>query len=196
MTIEEGIFEVKATAGDTHLGGEDFDNRLVNFFCQEFKRKHKKDISSNPQALRRLRTACERAKRPRKLRLKSTRSTRALISTPRLRVPGSKNCARIFSAAPSTPSKKSSRIQRSTRLTFTKLFLLAVLLEFPISSSWYPITSMAKNPTRASTQTKLLPTVLLSRLPSFLAILRRKRKTCSSLMLHLCHWASRRLVVL
>ena len=42
LTIEEGIFEVKATAGDTHLGGEDFDNRLVNHFVQEFKRKHKK----------------------------------------------------------------------------------------------------------------------------------------------------------
>ncbi|XWS11696.1 hypothetical protein CRYUN_Cryun37aG0021100 [Craigia yunnanensis] len=63
LTIEEGIFEVKATAGDTHLGGEDFDNRLVNHFVQEFKRKHKKDISSNARALRRLRTACERAKR-------------------------------------------------------------------------------------------------------------------------------------
>jgi heat shock protein 1/8 len=63
LTIEEGIFEVKATAGDTHLGGEDFDNRLVNHFAQEFKRKHKKDLSSNPRALRRLRTSCERAKR-------------------------------------------------------------------------------------------------------------------------------------
>ncbi|KAK8952406.1 Heat shock cognate 70 kDa protein [Platanthera zijinensis] len=63
LTIEEGIFEVKATAGDTHLGGEDFDNRLVNHFVQEFKRKNKKDISSNPRALRRLRTSCERAKR-------------------------------------------------------------------------------------------------------------------------------------
>ncbi|CAN4100952.1 unnamed protein product [Withania somnifera] len=63
LTIEEGIFEVKATAGDTHLGGEDFDNRMVNHFVQEFKRKHKKDISGNPRALRRLRTACERAKR-------------------------------------------------------------------------------------------------------------------------------------
>ncbi|KAL7283565.1 heat shock protein HSS1 [Trametes coccinea BRFM310] len=63
LTIEEGIFEVKATAGDTHLGGEDFDNRLVNHFVQEFKRKYKKDLSSNPRALRRLRTACERAKR-------------------------------------------------------------------------------------------------------------------------------------
>ncbi|CAL9184857.1 unnamed protein product, partial [Musa hybrid cultivar] len=63
LTIEEGIFEVMATAGDTHLGGEDFDNRLVNHFVQEFRRKHKKDISGDPRALRRLRTACERAKR-------------------------------------------------------------------------------------------------------------------------------------
>ncbi len=63
LTIEEGIFEVKSTAGDTHLGGEDFDNRLVNHFVQEFKRKYKKDISGNARALRRLRTACERAKR-------------------------------------------------------------------------------------------------------------------------------------
>ncbi|KAL1223864.1 Heat shock 70 kDa protein 5 [Cardamine amara subsp. amara] len=63
LTIEEGVFEVKATAGDTHLGGEDFDNRLVNHFVAEFKRKHKKDIAGNARALRRLRTACERAKR-------------------------------------------------------------------------------------------------------------------------------------
>ena len=81
LTIEEGIFEVKSTAGDTHLGGEDFDNRLVNHFVNEFKRKHKvsvnqqsangeyslnspqKDLTANARALRRLRTACERAKR-------------------------------------------------------------------------------------------------------------------------------------
>ncbi|CAO3629334.1 unnamed protein product [Cunninghamella echinulata] len=63
LTIDDGIFEVKATAGDTHLGGEDFDQRLVAHFIDEFKRKHKKDISTNPRALRRLRTACERAKR-------------------------------------------------------------------------------------------------------------------------------------
>ncbi|RYO95391.1 hypothetical protein DL764_007709 [Monosporascus ibericus] len=63
LTIEEGIFEVKSTAGDTHLGGEDFDNRLVNHFVNEFKRKHKKDLAGNPRAMRRLRTACERAKR-------------------------------------------------------------------------------------------------------------------------------------
>jgi len=63
LTIEDGIFEVKSTAGDTHLGGEDFDNRMVDHFVNEFKRKHKKDIKGNKRALRRLRTACERAKR-------------------------------------------------------------------------------------------------------------------------------------
>lgn len=63
LTIDDGIFEVKATAGDTHLGGEDFDNRLVTHFLTEFKRKHKKDFSENKKALRRLKTACERAKR-------------------------------------------------------------------------------------------------------------------------------------
>jgi L1 cell adhesion molecule like protein len=63
LTIDDGIFEVKATAGDTHLGGEDFDNRLLEHFVKEFKRKHKKDLTKNDRALRRLRTACERAKR-------------------------------------------------------------------------------------------------------------------------------------
>lgn len=64
LTIDEGsIFEVKSTAGDTHLGGEDFDNRLVTFLAEEFKRKHKKDLTNNPKSLRRLRTAAERAKR-------------------------------------------------------------------------------------------------------------------------------------
>jgi heat shock 70kDa protein 1/2/6/8 len=63
LSIDDGIFEVKATAGDTHLGGEDFDSRLVDHFIKEFKRKSKLDISDNNRALRRLRTACERAKR-------------------------------------------------------------------------------------------------------------------------------------
>ncbi|XP_022617635.1 heat shock cognate 71 kDa protein-like isoform X2 [Seriola dumerili] len=63
LTIEDGIFEVKSTAGDTHLGGEDFDNRMVNHFIGEFKRKFKKEINNNKRAVRRLRTACERAKR-------------------------------------------------------------------------------------------------------------------------------------
>jgi L1 cell adhesion molecule like protein len=63
LTIEEGIFEVKATAGDSHLGGEDFDNRLVTHFAQEFKRKYKQDITQNARAMRRLRTSCEKIKR-------------------------------------------------------------------------------------------------------------------------------------
>jgi heat shock protein 1/8 len=63
LAIENGVFEVKATGGDTHLGGEDFDNRLVDHFCEEFKRKYKMDLKQNPRALRRLRTQCENAKR-------------------------------------------------------------------------------------------------------------------------------------
>lgn len=63
LSIDQGIFEVKSTAGDTHLGGEDFDNLLVKHFAEEFKRKFKKDLYTNQRALGRLRTACERAKR-------------------------------------------------------------------------------------------------------------------------------------
>ena len=63
LTIDEGVFEVKATGGDTHLGGEDFDNILVDYCATEFQRKTKTDIRENAKALRRLRTACERAKR-------------------------------------------------------------------------------------------------------------------------------------
>jgi L1 cell adhesion molecule like protein len=63
LAIEDGVFEVKATAGDTHLGGEDFDNLAVDYFAEEFKRKTRIDIRENPKAMRRLRTAVERAKR-------------------------------------------------------------------------------------------------------------------------------------
>ncbi|CAJ0651533.1 12852_t:CDS:2, partial [Entrophospora sp. SA101] len=63
LAIEDGIFGVRATAGDAHLGGEDLNNRLVNYFVQEFKRKFKNDLTTNARALCRLRTACERAKR-------------------------------------------------------------------------------------------------------------------------------------
>merc|ERR1719232_2264762 len=63
LTIDEGVFEVKATAGDTHLGGEDFDNVLVDHFVKEFKRKHRADLTKNKRSMRRLRSQCERAKR-------------------------------------------------------------------------------------------------------------------------------------
>ena len=63
LSLDEGIFEVKATAGDTHLGGEDFDRRLMEHCIQEFKKKHKVDISGSKRAIRRLQTACETAKK-------------------------------------------------------------------------------------------------------------------------------------
>ena len=63
LNIDDGIFEVRATAGDTHLGGEDFDNLLMQHFMAEFKRKHRVDISENKRSMRRLKTACEKAKR-------------------------------------------------------------------------------------------------------------------------------------
>jgi len=63
LTIDDGIFEVKSTSGDTHLGGEDFDSRMVNYFVDQFKKRTGHDITDNPRSMRRLRTACERAKR-------------------------------------------------------------------------------------------------------------------------------------
>ncbi|KAH7945540.1 hypothetical protein HPB49_012118 [Dermacentor silvarum] len=63
LCIDKGTFEVKSTSGDTHLGGEDFDSRMVSFLAQEFLRKHKKNIEHDKKAMRRLRTACEKAKR-------------------------------------------------------------------------------------------------------------------------------------
>lgn len=63
LSIDEGVFSVKATAGDTHLGGEDFDDRLVTHVLEIIRKKHKTDLKGNARALRRLRSACERAKR-------------------------------------------------------------------------------------------------------------------------------------
>ena len=62
LALENGTFEVISTSGDTHLGGEDFDNRLVNYLCDEFYNQHKCNIRDNKKALRKLRGACERAK--------------------------------------------------------------------------------------------------------------------------------------
>lgn len=63
LTVEEGVFQVKATNGHTHLGGEDFDNKLVDFCIEEFKKKSGNDIKGNARAMRRVRTQCEKAKR-------------------------------------------------------------------------------------------------------------------------------------
>ena len=102
LTIEEGVFEVKATAGDTHLGGEDFDNRLVEHCLLDFKRKNRgADLSKNKRSLRRLRTACERAKRAcpaqPKPRSRSTLCSMELITSLPSQELASKNSAWINS---------------------------------------------------------------------------------------------------
>eukprot|EP01012_Entosiphon_sulcatum_P015694 TRINITY_DN2065_c0_g1_i1.p1 TRINITY_DN2065_c0_g1~~TRINITY_DN2065_c0_g1_i1.p1 ORF type:complete len:891 (-),score=231.98 TRINITY_DN2065_c0_g1_i1:95-2746(-) len=63
ISLDGGAFEVKATAGDTHLGGQDFDNNLVQYCIKEFHKLHGVDLSEFPKAVRKLRTACEKAKR-------------------------------------------------------------------------------------------------------------------------------------
>ncbi|CAA0832131.1 Probable mediator of RNA polymerase II transcription subunit 37e [Striga hermonthica] len=83
LTIDKGTFEVRATAGDTHLGGEDFDNRIVAHFAAEFQRKYNEDLSENPRALRRLRTASERAKRILSTNIETT-TAKTLVVSPRV----------------------------------------------------------------------------------------------------------------
>ncbi|KAM1126048.1 hypothetical protein ACFX2B_040774 [Malus domestica] len=63
VTISCGVFDVKATVGDTHLGGEDIDNKLVNYCVEQFKRKNNLDVTGNSKALRRLKNSCEKAKK-------------------------------------------------------------------------------------------------------------------------------------
>ena len=63
LTLDDGVFEVRAVSGLNHMGGEDFDNRLVEYFIAEFKKKYKHDLRTSDRSVRRLRTACERAKR-------------------------------------------------------------------------------------------------------------------------------------
>ncbi len=79
LTLEEGLFEVRATNGHTHLGGEDFDNRLVEYCAGEFRRKNNIDLKENPKALRRVRAACEKAKRTLSASTQATIDIDALI---------------------------------------------------------------------------------------------------------------------
>ncbi len=72
VVVDDGVFEVRATAGNTHLGGEDFDQRMMEHFAKEFKRLHKHDLTQSDRAIRRLRTACERAKRTLSSSVKAT----------------------------------------------------------------------------------------------------------------------------
>ena len=87
LNITGGVFAVKATAGDTHLGGEDFDNTLLDYFKKEFERKTKLDISDDPRAIRRLRSACERAKRTLSSVAQTTVEVDSLYQVPRFPFP-------------------------------------------------------------------------------------------------------------
>ena len=109
LTIEEAIFKIKSTAGDSQLGGEEFNNRMLDHVVNEFKRKHKKDIKGNKRALRRLRTACERAKRTLSASRPTSRLTlslRASTSTPPSPEPGSRSSAPTCSREPLSLSRR------------------------------------------------------------------------------------------
>merc|ERR1711974_350997 len=138
LSIDDGIFEVKSTAGDTHLGGEDFDNRMVDHFTKEFLRKHKKDLTKNKRALRRLRTACERAKRTLsallKLVWKLIHCSKVLIFTHPLLELDLKNFVLICSEVPLNQLKRPLEMLRWTRLLSTRLSWSVDPQEFPKSN--------------------------------------------------------------
>jgi hypothetical protein len=163
--------------GDAHLGGEDFDNRMVTHFAQEFKRRNNKDISGNKRGLRRLRSACERAKvnfvgsvvlihdrvclcivcseicpHLCKPRSKLTRCTKASTSFRRLLVLGLKSSMLICSFQHWSRSKRRCAMPKWTNNKFTKLCLLAVRLESRKYKNSYKISSMAKSSTDRSTR--------------------------------------------
>ena len=104
LSIDDGVFEVKATAGDGHLGGEDFDHRLVDYCCQEYQKKYKSDISKNLKARRRLQNACEKAKRTLSTSMSSIVEVDALcdgndFSTPITRAKFEQLCDDLFKKA-------------------------------------------------------------------------------------------------
>lgn len=170
LTIEEGIFEVKATAGDTHLGGEDFDNRMVDYFLQDFKRRYKKDMSSNQRSLRRLRTACERAKRT------LSSSTQAHIEIDSL-YDGVDFNATITRARFEDlnmdyfkkcmdPCEKVLRDAKIAKNQVDEIVLVGGSTASPRSSPCFLTSSMARSSASLSTLMKLLLMVPLSRLLS------------------------------
>ena len=130
-----------------------------------------------------------------KLPLKSTLSLRVLTSTLPSPVLVSRSCAKISSEAPSSQSRKSFVTRRLTRPMSTKSSWSVVPPVFPVLSSSSRTSSTARSPTRASTPMRLLPMVLLSRLPFFPEIPPRRPRTCSCLTFHPSHWVSRLRVV-
>jgi len=140
LTIDDGVFEVKATNGDTHLGGEDFDQRMMMHFVQEFKQKHRKDISENDRAMRRLpapasgpRSRCPTARAP---RWRSTACSRAWTLTAASRGLASRTCAATCSASACRPWSRCSRTPSWPSRTSTRSCSSAAAREFPRCSSW------------------------------------------------------------
>merc|ERR1712226_157445 len=158
LTIEEGIFEVKATAGDTHLGGEDFDNRMVDYFLQDFKRRHRKDMSENQRSLRRLRTASnvlrELCHHLRKLTLKLILCSTVLISIPLSHEHVSRTCVWTTSRNVWNLVKRFCVIPRSQRTKCTRLYLLEDQHVFLKSKVCFLSFSTEKNFVNPSTQMK------------------------------------------
>ncbi len=199
LTIEEGIFEVKATAGDTHLGGEDFDNRLVNHFVQEFKRKNKKDLTTNARALRRLRTACERAKRTLSSAAQTTIEIDSLFEgidfyTSITRARFEELCGDLFSHT-IEPVEKVLRDSKIDKGSVHEIVLVGGSTRIPRSRSSSPTSSTAASSTSRSTPTRPSHTVPPSRPPFSRVTLRRRPRTCSSSTLPLSRWVSRPPVV-
>lgn len=185
LTIENGIFEVKYTAGDTHLGGEDFDNCLVNHFIQEFKRKYKKTLSDNKTSLRPLRTACERAMRT------LSSSTQASVEIDSLydgidsysitRARFEELCADLFRGTVD-PVLSRSRTPSLVRAKFKRSCLLEDPAVFPKSKSCSLTFSTVMSSTKPSTLMKLLPMAPLPKLLSSLLTNLKLSKTCCFLM--------------
>ena len=155
LAFEEGIFEVKATNGHTHLGGEDFYIKIVDFCMNDFKKKSGIDIIKNPKALRRLRTQCERQRKFSHLRIKPQLNAnfwlKVKITTLISQELNSWNCAWISSENVCHQSRTSSRIPLLVKVKYTKSFLSEVQLESRRFNQCSKISSMVRPSTSPST---------------------------------------------
>merc|ERR1711957_705311 len=177
LTLEEGLFEVRATNGHTHLGGEDFDNRLVEYCCGEFRRKNNVDLKENPKALRRVRAACEKAKRTLSASTQATididalldgRDFTAVITRAKfeeLNMDLFKKCIQ-----PLDNVLKDSKMSKSD---VHDVVLVGGSTRIP------KIISTEKNPTDPSPPMKPLPTELLFKPPLSTTVKMKKSKTSS-----------------
>jgi len=168
LTIEDGIFEVKATAGDTHLGGEDFDNKLVEYCAADFLKKTSLDIRDNPRAMRRLRTQCERAKR---ILSSSTQTTIEVDSLAEsmdynniiTRAKFEELCIPYFREC-IPPVEKVIKDSGLSKNTINEVVLVGGSTRIPKVIQLITEFSVVENPTDQSTPMKPLLTVLLSKL--------------------------------